>query len=208
MTLHGEEVPVPFLYPKSWNGRTVLWLSDSGKSGLLRDGKPLPPCDRCSMPAIPWSGWTCCSRGIRSGEGILVTRTRRSRIPRGGVLHLRIQIALFTQRVHDVLTTLSFVRSHERPSKRVLAVAVIPDRSHPRGDPRRRRNSLDAAAVDTADSDSWMSRICGCPFSPGAPNTGTFPVHVRPIPGRSGSPAKRPPSVTDSNTDPCRGSAS
>ena len=148
---HHEEVPVLFLYPKSWNGRTVLWLSDSGKAGLLRDGSPITAVRSLLDGGNTVVGLDLLFQGESAPNGTPVTRTRRVKNPREAAAYtFGYNRALFAQRVHDVLTALTFIRTHERPSKRVLAVAVDPETGPILAAALAvAGKSLDAAAVDT-----------------------------------------------------------
>lgn len=148
---HREEIPVVFAYPKTWNGRTVLWLSDAGKSGLFRNGRLAPEVQRLVDGGVTVCGVDLLFQGEFVPAGQPVTKTRRVKNPREAAAYtFGYNRALFAQRVHDVLTTLRFIRTHERPSKHVAAVALDPVTGPilaaalaVAGD------SLDAAACDT-----------------------------------------------------------
>ncbi|MBL9174070.1 MAG: acetylxylan esterase [Verrucomicrobiales bacterium] len=148
---HQEEVPVLFLHPKAWNGRTVLWLSDAGKTGILRDGNPIPAVRALLDAGNTVVGLDLLFQGETAPEGTPVTRTRRVKNPREAAAYtFGYNRALFAQRVHDVLTTLAFIRNYERPSKRILAVAVDPGTGPILAAALAvAGKSLDAAAVDT-----------------------------------------------------------
>lgn len=124
---HGEEIPALFLYPKNWNGRSVVWLSDAGKSGLLAQGQPIPAVRRLLDSGATVCGLDLLYQGEFVPGGQPVTRTRRVRNPREAAAYtFGYNRALFAQRVHDVLTALHFIRTHERPSRQVAAVAMDP----------------------------------------------------------------------------------
>ena len=78
------------------------------------------------------SGTTVCGidllyQGDFLAGGPAVTSTRRVKNPREAAAYtFGYNRSLFAQRVHDVLTTLQFIRNHERPSRQVGAVALDP----------------------------------------------------------------------------------
>ncbi|MBN8248167.1 MAG: acetylxylan esterase, partial [Verrucomicrobia bacterium] len=124
---HGEEIPAVFLYPKNWNGRSVVWLSDAGKSGLFANGQPIPAVRRLLDGGATVCGLDLLYQGEFVPGGQPVTRTRRVKNPREAAAYtFGYNRALFAQRVHDVLTALRFIRTHERPSRQVAAVALDP----------------------------------------------------------------------------------
>ena len=122
-----EEIPAVFAHPKTWNGRTVLWLTDAGKAGLFRNGRLIP-----GVQSLVDSGATVCGvdllfQGDFLPDGKPITQTRRVKNPREAAAYtFGYNRALVAQRVHDVLTTLQFIRSHERPSTQVAAIAMDP----------------------------------------------------------------------------------
>ncbi|MEN9677099.1 MAG: hypothetical protein RIS76_2995, partial [Verrucomicrobiota bacterium] len=122
-----EEIPATFAYPKTWNGRTVLWLTDSGKSGLFRNGRLVAEVQRLVDAGTTVCGIDLLYQGDFLAGGPAVTYTRRVKNPREAAAYtFGYNRALFAQRVHDVLTTLQFIRTHERPSRQVGAVALDP----------------------------------------------------------------------------------
>lgn len=114
---YGEELNVTWLYPKQWNGRAVIWLDDNGQSGLKND----------DVTKLVQGGTTVISVDLLFQGGEPVTQTRVVKNPRefAGYTH-GYNHALFAQRVHDVLSIVSFLRrakvgSHENPKTVCLA---------------------------------------------------------------------------------------
>ncbi|MCB1209784.1 MAG: acetylxylan esterase [Verrucomicrobiales bacterium] len=111
-TTHAEELNVSWLYPKQWNGRAVVWLDDSGKAAIQNE----------EIMKLVRSGVTVLGVDLLFQGGGPVKETRVVENPREfagytfGYNH-----ALFAQRVHDVLSVVSFLRkskvgSHTNPS--------------------------------------------------------------------------------------------
>ncbi|MBX3732505.1 MAG: acetylxylan esterase [Verrucomicrobiae bacterium] len=120
-----EELPILFLHPKAWNGSTVIWLTDTGKAGLVSGGQLLPEIRELLDAGMTVCGVDLLFQGEFLTDGQPVTRTRRVRNPREAAAYtFGYNRALFAQRVHDVLTVLRFVRSYETPSRHVAAVAL------------------------------------------------------------------------------------
>ncbi len=124
-TTHNEELPVVYLYPKEWNGRTILWLHEEGKAGLFADGKPKP-----EIQALLDSGATVCGvdllhQGEFLTDGKPLTRTGKVKNPREfagytfGYNH-----TVFAQRVHDVLTLVRLTEEHQQKSTSVDLVGL------------------------------------------------------------------------------------
>ena len=111
-TTHSEELNVSWLYPKQWNGRAVVWLDDQGKAAIQRE----------EALKLVKAGVTVLGVDLLFQGGNPVKETRVVENPREfagytfGYNH-----ALFAQRVHDVLSVVSFLRkskvgSHTNPA--------------------------------------------------------------------------------------------
>ncbi len=114
---HGEEIPVTWRYPKDWKGRVAIWLDDQGRAGLGSG----------EVERLVASGVAVLGADLLFQGGDPVTQTRVVENPRefAGYTH-GYNHALFAQRVHDVLTLVTFLRntkvgSHPSPQSVVLA---------------------------------------------------------------------------------------
>ncbi len=123
---HGEELPVVFLYPKNWKGTTTIWLSGEGKSGLYVAGGDLKPEVQDLLNAgATVVGVDLLHQGEFLANGQKFTKTGRVKNPREAAPYtFGYNHTVLAQRVHDVLTTVKFIQTHERPSKRVQLVAL------------------------------------------------------------------------------------
>ncbi len=116
-TTHGEEIPVTWLYPKEWKGRAAIWLDDRGRTGL----------DHPEVTALVEKGIAVVGADLFLQGGEPVSQTRVVKNPRefAGYTH-GYNHSLFAQRVHDVLSLVTFLRntkvgSHPSPDSVVLS---------------------------------------------------------------------------------------
>ncbi|MHB1081278.1 MAG: acetylxylan esterase [Prosthecobacter sp.] len=116
-TTYGEEINVAWLYPKQWNGRVVLWLDDSGQAALKNE----------QVKKLVQSGVAVLGADLLFQGGTPVTQTRVVGNKRefAGYTH-GYNSTLFAQRVHDVLTLVTFLRnthvgSHPSPKDVTIA---------------------------------------------------------------------------------------
>ena len=121
-----EEIPVVFCYPKQWNNKTVVWLTSEGKSGLYAaDGSLIPAVQKLVDGGSTVVGLDLLHQGESSVDGQPLTRTPRVKNPRESAAYtFGYNPAVFTHRVHDVLTAVQYIRSHEKPSSQVSLVAL------------------------------------------------------------------------------------
>ncbi len=128
-TTRHEALPALFFHPKKWNGRTVLWLTEQGKSGLCEGSEPTADVQRLLRAGDSVIGVDLMMQGEFTTTGD--TPTRRSKNPREAAAYtFGYNHSLFAQRVHDVLTTLAFVRDQpDHHTKHIALVAL--DRTAP-----------------------------------------------------------------------------
>jgi dienelactone hydrolase len=124
--LHGQELPVAFLLPKNWNKRAVLWIDESGKTGLYgSDGSPKPEIKKLLMSGTSVAGIDLFGQGEFLTAGQPPMKNRRVKNTRAfagytyGYNH-----PLFAQRVHDVLALVSFAQTNEHKPDRVDLVGL------------------------------------------------------------------------------------
>src|SRR5262249_34014486 len=101
-----EELPVVWLYPKKWNGRAVVWLDDTGKSGLFSaDGSVKPAVMQLVNSGATVLGADLLFQGefLANGEAPQQTRVVGGSREFAGYTH-GYNASLFAQRAHDVLT--------------------------------------------------------------------------------------------------------
>lgn len=142
---YGEELNVTWLYPKQWNGRAVIWLDDKGQAGLKND----------EVAKLVKGGATVIGVDLLFQGGEPITQTRLVKNPRefAGYTH-GYNHALFAQRVHDVMSIVSFLRNakvgaHENP--KTVCLAAFGEQTGPIAVAARALagEAVDRAAVDT-----------------------------------------------------------
>lgn len=121
-----EEIPVVFCHPKQWNNKTVVWLTSEGKSGLYAaDGSLIPAVQKLVDGGLTVVGLDLLHQGESSVDGQPLTRTPRVKNPRESAAYtFGYNPAVFTHRVHDVLTAVQYIRGHEKASSQVSLVAL------------------------------------------------------------------------------------
>lgn len=114
---YGEELPVTWLYPKDWKGRTVVWLDDAGKSSLFNgDGSIKPAVLRLVNSGVTVLSADLLYQGEFLKDGQPVKQTRKVENTREfagytfGYNH-----ALFAQRTHDVLSVVRYLKTADVP---------------------------------------------------------------------------------------------
>jgi dienelactone hydrolase len=123
---HQEELPAVFFHPKNWNGTTVLWLSGEGKAALYADGGALKPeLQKLLAAGVTVAGVDLFQQGEFRSDGQPLLKTGRVKNPREAAAYtFGYNHTVFAQRAHDVLTVAQFIKTNERPSKRLFAVGV------------------------------------------------------------------------------------
>ena len=117
-----EELPAVFCYPKQWNGKTVVWLSGEGKSALFfKDGSLQLEVQKLVDGGTTVLGVDLFYQGEFLADGKPLTRTPRVKNPREAAAYtFGYNASVFVQRVHDVLSAVKLVKTHERPTKELI----------------------------------------------------------------------------------------
>lgn len=120
-----EEIPAVFLHPKTWNGSTVLWLSEQGKAGLFIGDKPKPEVARLVAAGVSVIGVDLIYQGEFLADGKPLARTPKVKNPReSAAFTLGYNESVFAQRVHDILTVRKFVEGDKHKAKKFGIVAT------------------------------------------------------------------------------------
>jgi dienelactone hydrolase len=124
----GEELPAVFLYPKQWNKRTVIWITEAGKAGLFAEGstaQPKPEVQKLLDSGATVVGVDLLFQGEFLSDGRPVTKTRRVKNTREAAAYtFGYNDTLFAQRVHDLLTVVKFIKESERKSDAIDVVGL------------------------------------------------------------------------------------
>ena len=122
-----EELPAVFCHPKQWNGKTVVWLTREGKSGLFNTAGTLKPeLQKLVDTGATVLGVDLLHQGEFLAEGQPFTQTPRVRNPREAAAYtFGYNHSVFVHRVHDVLSVVQFVKTHpERVTKELTVVGL------------------------------------------------------------------------------------
>jgi dienelactone hydrolase len=148
---HGEELPAVFCYPKQWNGTTTLWLSGEGKADLFAAGGTLKPeAQKLVAGGATLVGVDLLYQGEFLADGKPFTKTPRVKNTRESAAYtFGYNHTVFAQRVHDVLTAVKFIKTHERPSKRIDLVGLNGGGAWAAAARALCGETIDRAAIDT-----------------------------------------------------------
>ncbi len=118
----GECLPAVFLHPKDWNGTTVVIPTPGGKAGLYSvDGGLIASAKAHLDSGATVVGVDLMYQGEFLADGKPLDATRRVKNPREAAAYtFGYNHSVFQQRVHDLLTVISFVKNHEKPSKKIV----------------------------------------------------------------------------------------
>jgi len=178
---HKEELPALFLHPKEWNGRTVIWIDEPGKAGLYAarevGSRPRPEIQELLDSGASVAGVDLLFQGEFLAGGEPVTKTRRVKNTREAAAYtFGYNPSLFAQRVHDILTVVSFVRNYERRSERVDLVGLGAAGPWAAAARALLRGAVDRAVVDTGGFRFGNVReIHDVNFLPGGAKYGDLP---------------------------------
>lgn len=125
---NGEELPVISLYPTAvkWNGDVVIWIDRAGKQGLFAEsGEPRNEVVRLLDGGASLVSADLFAQGEFLGSGEPLTQQPVVTNPREAAAYTYCyNDTLFVQRVHDVLTLISWVGDDEHEPKRLNLIGT------------------------------------------------------------------------------------
>ncbi len=125
-----ETVPAICLRPKKGNGRTVLWITPTGKGGLLdADGSPLPAVKKLLAAGVAVVGLDLIGQGEFTADGKPLATARlnnsgRDKWAQYAGYTFGYNHSTFAQRVHDILSAVAYFSGDEGASGRVDLVGL------------------------------------------------------------------------------------
>ena len=124
---HGEELPVVSFHPKvkAWNGKVAIWADGAGKAGLFgRDG-PRVEVRKLLDAGFAVLGADLLHQGEFLADGKPLAEQPKVRNSRefAGFTYA-YNLPLFSRRVHDLLTLVSFVAHDEHAPKEIALLGV------------------------------------------------------------------------------------
>ncbi|WP_165698894.1 acetylxylan esterase [Bremerella volcania] len=125
-----SQLPALFLYPSgNWNGHTVLWLSNDGKSGVFDEGGRL----KSEVAKLVSSGISVAAvdmiyQGEFRPDGQPLKQTPSVENEREAAAYtLGYNHSVAAQRIQDILSMAAFMRNHDRKPKSIGLVALDPN---------------------------------------------------------------------------------
>ena len=173
-----EEIPVVILQPKKWNKRVVIWAHDAGKAACSAPtASPPPKCASCSSPGAAVVGADLLYQGEFLTDGKPPTALRRVTNPREFAGYTTgYNATLFAQRVHDLLSLISFCRSYGDERPRVELVAFGNAGAWAAAARAQADGAVARAAIDTAGFRfTKLDSIRDVNFLPGGAKYGDLP---------------------------------
>jgi len=126
----GEELPTIRLVPKSWNKRTAIWVDKTGKRALFdEEGKPRPPIRKLLTAGTEVVGVDLFGQGEFTADGKPLANARMNRRSSNGEpgyagYTFGYNHPVFSLRVHDLLSVVSFVKNRRDAAKKVDLVGL------------------------------------------------------------------------------------
>ena len=148
---HHEELPMAFFYPSKWAGDVAIWLDARGKSALYdAAGQPVAAVQQLLQNQVA----VVAVDLLYQGEFLATDppqKTRRVENPREAAAYtFGYNATLFARRVHDVLTTISFVQHHEEKPQHIFLVGLGKAGPWAAAALAQAGHLIDRAAIETA----------------------------------------------------------
>lgn len=147
----GEQLPSTFFYPEAWKGPVAIWIDGRGKQALYdAKGEPIPAVRRLVEEGVSVASVDTLYTGEFLKYGLPLRAWRKVENPREApAFTLGYNHSLFAQRVHDVLTILSFVRNHDLEPSTVSLIGTSGAGPIVAAAAAVARDAVDKLAVDT-----------------------------------------------------------
>ncbi len=186
-TTHGEELPALSFHPKQWNGTTVLWLDDRGKSAALTDAASSEnPAPRPEVRALVDAGMSVfavdlCGQGEFTANGEPMTKTPRVKNPRESAAYtFGYNPSVLAERTHDVLSVLGLVQTSQHPTRKLAIVALGSTSPIAAATRALAPNAISAAVVQNGDFRfATVGDLHDPSFLPGGAKYGDLPALLR-----------------------------
>ncbi len=196
----GEEIPVLSFYPKEWNRQVVIWITGSGKAGLYDDTGSLRPeitsllnrgCSVLTADLLYQGEFLDAGAAPLTQTPMVKTRRAFAGYTFG------YNAPLFIQRVHDVLTLISFASHSSYQPDEIHVVGVRGAGPIAAAARTQAGDSVAKTAIDAGDFRfAALGHYSDVNFFPGAVKYGDLPgllslaaPHPLWIGGNSGSVA-------------------
>ena len=126
----GEKLPVIRLQPSQWNHQVVIWIDSEGKQSLFdREGQPRPLVRKLLTSGSAVVGVDLFGQGEFTADGKPLPKNRLNFVKRGkwgkyAGFTFAYNDSLFAQRVHDVISVVSYARHCDQRAERVSVIGL------------------------------------------------------------------------------------
>ena len=113
-----EEIPIVILLPAGETRRTAIWLDPAGKAGLFgHDGTPIPSVRKLLDAGVQVVGLDLFEQGEFLADNKPLSRARMiaNEKLKSAAFTFGYNRSLFAQRVHDVLSAVSYFHGDDQP---------------------------------------------------------------------------------------------
>jgi len=152
----GEELPAVQLRPEKWNKQVVIWIDKEGKQALFgADGMPKPAVDKLLSAGVAVVGIDLFGQGEFTADGRPLAKAptnegAKNRWAGKACYTYGYNYPLFSKRVHDILTVISFVRNMKPAAEKVHLVGLAGAGHWVAAARAQAGAAVDRAAADTA----------------------------------------------------------
>ena len=148
-TAAGSRLPFTLLEPVKTNNQTALWVHPEGKASLFKDGQVRSCVQRLLDAGFTVAGVDLLQQGefLKDGKSVTTTPLIEGQSVDYALGNRR---PLFSERVFDVMTSVSFLRNRSRGKSKVFVLGLSGGGHWVAGACGRAGNDIAAIAIDTA----------------------------------------------------------
>ena len=151
----GEELPMVLLQPNRWNKQVAIWIDKMGKASLFaEDGKPTPTIRKLLVAGMGVVGVDLYGQGEFTADGKPLAKARlvqgREEWKKYAGFTYGYNPPVFSKRVHDILSVISFVRGGQVGAEKVYLVGLAGAGHWVAAARAQAGEAVDRTALDTA----------------------------------------------------------
>jgi dienelactone hydrolase len=175
---HDVQLPVITLTPENPQGRTVIWISESGKECLFnRDGTVRTSVQKLLVNGRTVIGVDLLHQGefLPQGKVVLRQRSLPGEAGYGGWTYC-YNLPLFARRVHDVLAVIQFATKSNKPAHKIDIIGLRQAGPLVAAAVAQSQRQIDRAAIHTDGFRfAQLTNVYDTRFLPGASRYGDVP---------------------------------
>jgi dienelactone hydrolase len=195
---HAEELPTLILLPKNWKKTVAIIAAEQGKAALYDGDRPNATVQKLLDGGVAVVAADLLYQGefLTDGKPLAQSRRVENNNREFAGYTLGYNHPLFAQRVHDLLTLISFVKHHEQQPERIFLIGTRGAAAHAAAAAAIAGDAIHKVALDTGGFRfSAITDIRDVNLWPGAVKYGDLPavlalISPRPLrlTGESGVP--------------------